>query len=144
MPICITLINEGNINALYHFIVLQYSNRFNCNYFISFNSSVGYVDNIISNPIHTCITFIKVMQMHCIILLLCNIHAQDNIFHLIWFLNAITRLFWSYAIPYGHIDHIISNPIHTCITFIKLMQYPNDRIQISYRTIFTSTWPLLG
>jgi hypothetical protein len=30
-------------------------------------------------------------------------------FHLIWFKNAITRLFWSYAIPCGHIDNIISN-----------------------------------
>jgi hypothetical protein len=66
------------------------------------------------------------MQMHWIIWLLCNIHAQDNIFHLIWFKNAIIKLFWFYAIPsclgsisyhlikqfntLGHIDHIISNP----------------------------------
>jgi hypothetical protein len=39
------------------------------------------------------------MHMQWIILLLCNTHAQDNIFHLILFKNAITRLFWSYEIP---------------------------------------------
>jgi hypothetical protein len=54
---------------------------------------------IISNPTHTCITLIKLMQMHWIILLLCNIHAQDNIFHFILYKNAIVGLFWSYAIP---------------------------------------------
>jgi hypothetical protein len=59
----------------------------------------GHIDNIIFNPIHTCITLIKLMQIHWTLFLLCNTHAQDNIFHLIWFKNAIIRLFWSYAIP---------------------------------------------
>jgi hypothetical protein len=70
--------------------------------------------------------------MHWIILLLFNTQAQDNIFHLIWLKNAITRLFLFYTILscLGYIsyhlieqcntmwtlDHIISNLIHTCIT----------------------------
>jgi len=106
------------------------------------------------------IAFIWVMQTHWMILLKCNTHAQDNIFHHIWFKNAITKLFWSYAIPscLGYISYHLSErcntmwthwPYHiqlsyTCITFIKVMQYPKDKIQISYPTIFTSTLPLLG
>jgi hypothetical protein len=34
--------HQGNANALDHFIVLQYPNRPNCNYFISFISSMQY------------------------------------------------------------------------------------------------------
>jgi hypothetical protein len=61
------------------------------------------------------------MQIHQIILLLCNTHAQDNIFHLILFENKIIILFWFCAIPYGHNDNIISNHIHIYITFMKIM-----------------------
>jgi hypothetical protein len=78
----------------------------------------GHIDNIIFNPIHTCITLIKVMQMHWIILLLCNTHAQDNMFHLIWFKNSIIRLFWSYAIPscLGYISYHLIEQSNTLWT----------------------------
>jgi hypothetical protein len=66
------------------------------------------------------------MQMQWIILLLCNSHAQDNIFHLILFKNAITRLFWFYAIPscLGYISYYL----------IEQLQYPMDTLTISYPT----------
>jgi hypothetical protein len=127
--------HQSNANAPDHFIVLQYPSRHSCNYFISFTSfmqiTYGNIDNIISSPIHTYITLIKVMQMHWIILLLCNTHAQDNIFHLIWFKNAITQLSWTYAIL-------------SCLGYISYhwkMQYPIHTLIISYPTIFTFTLP---
>jgi hypothetical protein len=61
-------LHQSNANALDHFIVLLYPSKHSYNYFISFTSFVqityGNIDNIVSNPIHTCITLIKVMQMH--------------------------------------------------------------------------------
>jgi hypothetical protein len=54
-------------------------------------------------------------KMHYIILLLCNIHAQDNIFHLILFKNAIIGLFWSYTIP-SCLGYISSHLIEQCNT----------------------------
>ncbi len=111
-----------------------------------------------------CITLIKVMQMHEIILLFCllvtilfhlfhlcntqsthwqyNIqpnshmhypyqsnanaldyfvvtHAQNNIFHPIWFKNVIIGLFWSYAIPscLGYISYYLIEQCNTLIWF---------------------------
>jgi hypothetical protein len=58
-----------------------------------------------------CITFIKVIQMHYIILLFCNKQVGLAV--------IIYSIYFIYAIPYGHIDNI--NPIHTCITLIKVM-----------------------
>jgi hypothetical protein len=55
--------HKGNANALGHFIVLQYPSRPSCIYFIC-AIPYGHIDNIISNPIHTCIAFIKMMQMY--------------------------------------------------------------------------------
>jgi len=64
------------------------------------------------------IAFIWVMQTHWMILLKCNTHAQDNIFHHIWFKNAITKLFWSYAIPscLGYISYHLSERCNTMWT----------------------------
>jgi hypothetical protein len=67
------------------------------------------------------------MQMHYIILLLYNIDAQNNIFHLIWFKNAITRLFWSYAIL-SCLGYISYNLIEKC------NKYPIDTLKISFPT----------
>jgi hypothetical protein len=53
------------------------------------------------------------MQMHLIILLFLPLKFSCNKFYFIYFIRAI---------PYGHINNIIYNPIHTCITLIKLMQ----------------------
>ncbi len=54
------------------------------------------------------------MQMHWIILLFCNKQVDLGV-------TILSHLFLG-AIPYEHIDNIISNPIHTCITLIKVMQ----------------------
>jgi len=90
----------------------------------------GHIDNIIPNPINTCITLIKVMQMHKIILLLCNTHAQDNIFHLIWFKNVIIRLFWSYAVPscLGYISHYLIEQCNTLWTHWPYHIQPNSHM----------------
>jgi hypothetical protein len=130
---------QGNANALNHFIVLQYPSRPNCNYFISFfficAIPYGHIDNIISNLMHTSITLIKVMQMHYIILLLCNTHAQNNLFHLIWFKK---NNYW--------IILVLCNTLMLRLYFISSnwrMQYLMDTLTTSCPTIFTSTLPLL-
>ncbi len=124
--------HQNNVNAMDHFIVLQYPIKPSSNYFISFISSVQYpMDTlIISNPTHTCITLIKLMQMHWIILLLCNIHAQDNIFHFIWFKNAIIRLFWFYAIPscLGSISYHLIEQCNTLWTHWPNHTQPNSHM----------------
>jgi hypothetical protein len=153
MPICITLIKVMQM----HWIILLFCNK-QINLIVLFY--LIYFIHIISNLIHTYVTLVKIMQMYWIFLLLCNIHVQDNIFHFIWFQNAIIGLFLSYAIPLclGYISyHLIEycntlwtpwqyhiQSIHTCITFIRVIQCPKGKIQISYPTIFTSTLPSLG
>jgi hypothetical protein len=121
--------HQNNVNAMDHFIVLQYPIKPNCNYFIS---SVQYpMDTlIISNPTHTCITLVKLMQMHWIILLLCNIHAQDNIFHFILYKNAIVGLFWSYVIPscLGYISYHLIEQCNILWTHWQYHIQPNSHM----------------
>jgi hypothetical protein len=159
MPICITLIKVMQR----HWIILLFCNK-----------QIGLVVTILFHLFHLCNSLWTHCQynsqpnshMHYFhqsnanainYFVVCNIHAQNNIFHLIWFKIAITGLFWSYAIPscLHYISyHLIEQcntlrthwqyhiwPIHTCITFIKMLQCPKDKTQISFPTIFTFTLP---
>jgi len=94
------------------------------------HNTYRHIDNIIFTPIHKCITLIKVMQMHYIILLLCNTHAQDNIFHLTWFKNAIILVLCNTLMP--RLYFISSN---------WTIQYLMDTLIISYPTQFTHALP---
>jgi hypothetical protein len=136
MPICTTLIKVMQM----HKIILLFC-----------NTQVGLIVTILFHLFHSCNT----LWIHWQYNIWFNSHMhylhQSNANALDYFVviqYSCPRLYFtsfdSKMQLLDYFDHIISNPSQTCITFIKVMQYPNDRIQISYPTIFTSTLPLLG
>jgi hypothetical protein len=82
--------------------------------------------------------------MHRIILLLCNTHSQDSIFHLIWFKNAIIRLFWSYAIPscLGYISHHIIERCNTIWTHWPYHSQPNSHMHYLHQRDVIPQWQI--
>jgi hypothetical protein len=129
--------HQSNANAPDHFIVLQYPSRHSCNYFISFTSfmqiTYGNIDNIISSPIHTYITLIKVMQMHWIILVVMQYSCPR------WYISPHLIQKCNYSIILDLCNTLM--PRLYFISYNWKMQYPIHTLIISYPTIFTFTLP---
>jgi hypothetical protein len=134
MPICITLIKITQM----HWIILLFCNtlRLSCNYLILSISFVQYLwthwlYNIQPNShMH----YLHQNNANALFCCYVNTHAQDNIFHFIWFKNA------------NWIILVLCNTLRlSCnyfISFTSSMQYYMDTT-ISYLIQFTHALPSL-